>query len=155
VILETRQQLPNQAGAGNGAMAFLFQVGRLRRAVPDLGRSYGALVVLDLRGISGHILARMAYEIILAPEAIEDLRWLRAVDRTSITDAIQEHLRYEPKKESRSRIKRLRGLRQPEYRLRVGEFRVFYDIVEPEVHILAIVSKEDADEWLNRHGTTL
>jgi|ERR1043166_2789747 mRNA-degrading endonuclease RelE of RelBE toxin-antitoxin system len=97
----------------------------------------------------------MPYEIVLAPEAIDDLRRVRAVDRASITDALERHLRYEPDKQSRSRIKRLRGLRQPEYRMRVGEFRLFYDIAESEVQILAIVSKNDADEWLKLHGTAL
>ena len=80
----------------------------------------------------------MAYEIIFAPEAIEDLQRLRAVDRSGIAAAIQTHLRHAPRKESKTRIKRLRGLRQPEYRLRVDDFRVFYDVAEPEVHILKI-----------------
>ena len=42
-------------------------------------------------------------------------------------------LRFEPTKLSKSRIKRLRGLEQPQYRLRVGEIRVFYDVTETEV----------------------
>ena len=37
-------------------------------------------------------------------------------------------------------MKRLRGLDQPQYRLRVGEMRVFYDVTETEVEVLAIVS---------------
>jgi mRNA interferase RelE/StbE len=40
------------------------------------------------------------------------------------------HLRHGPTKLSKSRIKRLRGLEQPQYRLRVGETRVFYDVTE-------------------------
>ena len=63
----------------------------------------------------------MAYEIIFAPESIEDLQRLRAVDRSGITAAIETHLRHTPLKESKTRIKHLRGLRQPEYRLRVEE----------------------------------
>jgi mRNA interferase RelE/StbE len=62
------------------------------------------------------------------------------------------HLRYEPTKLSRSRIKRLRGLEQPQYRLRVGEIRVFYDVTETEVHVLAIVSKGQAQAWLDEQG---
>jgi mRNA-degrading endonuclease RelE of RelBE toxin-antitoxin system len=57
-------------------------------------------------------------------------------------------LRHEPKKLSRSRIKRLRGLRQPQYRLRVGEIRIFYDVTGTMVQILAIVNKSEADSWL-------
>ena len=39
-------------------------------------------------------------------------------------------------KVSKSRIKRLRGLTRPQYRLRVDEFRVLYDIEGQEVQIL-------------------
>lgn len=97
----------------------------------------------------------MAYEIIFAPEAIEDLRRLRAVDRSGIIAAIQTHLRHAPRKDSKTRIKRLRGLRQPEYRLRVDDFRVYYDVAEPEVHILAVVAKHLTYEWLEQHGRPL
>ena len=70
----------------------------------------------------------MAYEIVLAPETVEDLRALKANTRPAVRRAIEIPLRHEPGKASRSRIKRLRGLRRPQYRLRVGETRVFYDI---------------------------
>jgi len=51
-------------------------------------------------------------------------------------------------KESKSRIKRLRGIRGPGYRLRIGEVRVFYDVMEGTVEILAIIAKPDARAWL-------
>ncbi len=54
---------------------------------------------------------------------------------------------------SKSRIKRLRGLRQPQYRLRIGEIRVFYDVVETEVHVLAVTEKSEASKWLEEKGT--
>ena len=41
---------------------------------------------------------------------------------------------------------------QPQYRLRVGDVRVFYDVLETDVEILAIVKKADADEWLRKAG---
>ena len=65
----------------------------------------------------------MRYEIILAPEAASDLKRLNARLRSEIRDALERHLRHEPTKTSRSRIKRLRGLSRPQYRLRVGEIR--------------------------------
>ena len=86
----------------------------------------------------------MAYEIVLAPEAVEDLRALKANVRATVRSALETHLRNEPGKTSRSRIKRLRGLRRPQYRLRVGETRVFYDISGSTVEILAIVTKSEA-----------
>jgi mRNA interferase RelE/StbE len=94
----------------------------------------------------------MRFEIVLAPEAIEDLRALKAGVRSTVQDALETHLRYEPMKTSRRRIKRLRGLPRPEYRLRVGEIRVFYDVLAESVEILAIVPKSEAVIWLEQFG---
>ncbi|MDI6809787.1 MAG: type II toxin-antitoxin system RelE/ParE family toxin, partial [Candidatus Eisenbacteria bacterium] len=70
----------------------------------------------------------MRYEISFAPDPVEDLKRLKANIRTVVLDAIEDHLRHQPEKTSRSRIKRLRGLSRPQYRLRVGDVRVFYDV---------------------------
>jgi len=69
-----------------------------------------------------------------------------------VRDAIEKHPPFQPAKRSKSRIKRLRGLRRPQYRLRVDEVRVLYDIVDERVEILAIVSKRDAADWLDVMG---
>jgi hypothetical protein len=65
---------------------------------------------------------------------------------------IEKHLRHEPTKVSKSRIKRLKGLQRPQYRLRVNEVRVFYDLSGDTVEVLAVVDKSLAGEWLERHG---
>jgi mRNA interferase RelE/StbE len=90
----------------------------------------------------------MSFEIVLAPEAVEDFRKLKANIRAEVRAALETHLRDQPEKVSRSRIKRLRGLRRPQYRLRVGDVRVFYDISGAVVEILAIVVKSEAESWL-------
>src|SRR5579863_7758981 len=100
----------------------------------------------------GYILARMAYTIVLAQDAVDDLRRLGATVRSTVRAALETHLRHEPEKTSRSRIKRLRGLRRPQYRLRVGEVRVFYDISGTTVEVLAIVAKSEAETWLALFG---
>lgn len=94
----------------------------------------------------------MAYEIILAPEAQEDFRALSARLRAEVRDGLIEHLRHEPTRTSRSRIKRLRGVERPQYRLRIGDVRIFYDIEDKAVLVLAIVRKSEADTWLEGHG---
>ena len=94
----------------------------------------------------------MRFEILLAPEAIEDLRKLKAGLRTTVREALETHLRHEPMKTSRSCIKRLRGLSRPQYRLRVGEVRVFYDMSGSTVEVLAIVAKPEAESWLTQFG---
>src|SRR4030095_9936705 len=58
-----------------------------------------------------------------------------------VEDLRERHLRYEPTRVSKSRIKRLRGLSQPQYRRRVGEVRVFYDVTQERAG------------WLAEHGT--
>ncbi len=94
----------------------------------------------------------MAFEIILAPEAFRDLGKLRANLRPEVRDAIERHLRNRPTKTSKARITRLRGVSRPQYRLPVRDVRVFYDVVNTKVHILAIVPKEQAEDWLREAG---
>jgi len=95
----------------------------------------------------------MAFDIVLAPEAAHVLRKLRGHERALVKATINRHLRHEPTKVSKSRIKRLRGLSQPQYRLRVGDIRVFYDVTETAVEVLAIVPKAQAQAWLAAEGT--
>jgi mRNA interferase RelE/StbE len=75
----------------------------------------------------------MRFEIILAPEAVEDFRSLRADVRSTVRDALETHLR-------------------PQYRLRVGEVRIFYDATAESVEVLAIVPKSEAAIWLEQFG---
>ncbi|HUI26105.1 MAG TPA: type II toxin-antitoxin system RelE/ParE family toxin [Candidatus Kryptonia bacterium] len=90
-----------------------------------------------------------AYEIVLKREAIDDMDRLRKYDATEIADAMEKHLTYEPTKESRSRIKRLRGVSDPDYRLRVADYRVFYSVREPErrVDVLRVMHKDETREY--------
>jgi mRNA interferase RelE/StbE len=95
----------------------------------------------------------MPFVIVLAPEAVEDLRRLTSNVRATVRTALEIHLRHQPERTSRSRIKRLRGLRRPQYRLRVGEVRVFYDVSVTTVQVLAIVAKSEAESWLAQFAT--
>lgn len=97
-------------------------------------------------------MARMRYEIIFTPEAVQDFKRLSARDRSTVKEAIEKHLRYEPQKISKRRIKRLQGIRRPQYRLRVEDTRVFYDIGEATVEVLAVIPKSQAIEWLEEMG---
>ena len=94
----------------------------------------------------------MAYRIIFAPEALEDFRNLRAYIRAAVRDAIKRHLQHQPTHLGKSLIKRLRDIEKPQYRLRVGDIRVFYDVRGSEVEILAIIEKRHAADWLEKWG---
>jgi mRNA-degrading endonuclease RelE of RelBE toxin-antitoxin system len=98
----------------------------------------------------------MRYDIVIARSAQDDFDRFDARWRSGLKKALEIHLRHAPKMESKSRIKRLRGLTQPQYRLRVDVFRVFYDVNDPEqrVEILGIVRKENMHQWLRQFGIT-
>jgi mRNA-degrading endonuclease RelE of RelBE toxin-antitoxin system len=94
----------------------------------------------------------MKYSIILSPEAKNSLHKLKGNLRSIIRDGIIEHLSFEPEKVSKSRIKRLKGVEKPQFRLRIEDVRIYYDVFKNTVEILTIVTKEKAQEWLERHG---
>lgn len=94
----------------------------------------------------------MKYEIVFAPEAVQSFKGLEARVRAAVKDAIEVHLRYGPTKTSKSRIKRLRGLSRPQFRLRIGELRVYYDVSGQTVAVLAIIEKSRSSEWLSEAG---
>jgi mRNA-degrading endonuclease RelE of RelBE toxin-antitoxin system len=90
-----------------------------------------------------------AYEVVLKYSAIADMDALRRFDATQIADAMEKHLRHNPTKESKSRIKRLRGVSNPDYRLRVGEYRVFYAVDEDRrrVDVLRVMHKDQTASY--------
>lgn len=90
----------------------------------------------------------MTFRIVLAEEAAEDLRGLSAFHRAMVKEAIEQHLRHQPTLLSKSRIKRLDDLESPQYRLRVGDLRIFYDVSGSDVVVLNIMSKEESMQWL-------
>jgi mRNA-degrading endonuclease RelE of RelBE toxin-antitoxin system len=94
----------------------------------------------------------MRFDIVLAPEAVEDLKRLKPNVRTAVRIALETRLRHEKQKTSRCRIKRLRSVRRPQFRLRIGEVRVFYDVTGSVVGILAIVAKSEAESRQAQFG---
>jgi mRNA-degrading endonuclease RelE of RelBE toxin-antitoxin system len=91
----------------------------------------------------------MGYEIVVHELAVEELESLRAFDQRRILAEIREQLGDQPGVPTRRR-KCLLDLTPsfehelPVWELRVGTFRVFYDVAEEErqVHIRAVRRKE-------------
>ena len=75
------------------------------------------------------------YRVEYADDISDDLAGLRAYDRKRILDRLEKQLRYEPSKITKNR-KPLHGLvppwehTDPVWELRIGEYRVFYDVDE-------------------------
>ncbi len=95
-----------------------------------------------------------SYEIILKRSAVADLDALRKYDATRIADAMERHLLHDPTRESKSRIKRLRGISNPDYRLRVGDYCVFYVVDEDarQVVILRVMHKKQTLQYYEELG---
>jgi mRNA-degrading endonuclease RelE of RelBE toxin-antitoxin system len=69
------------------------------------------------------------FEIKFTEGAIEDLRLLKRAERRKILAELESQLTHEPTVETRNR-KRLRPNRLAEWELRIGRFRIFYDVVD-------------------------
>ena len=82
------------------------------------------------------------FDVVLTVEAVGDLRLFEKPFRQPIMREIEEQLLHEPMQETRSR-KRLRPNHLAEWELRVGEFRVFYDVLadSQEVKVSAVGRK--------------
>jgi len=76
------------------------------------------------------------YEIRYTSEALTDLSALRKFDRETILDQVDAYLKYEPNIETRNR-KQLKPNAIADWELRLGKYRVLYDI-EEEVKIVAV-----------------
>lgn len=82
------------------------------------------------------------FEISFTPSALDDVAWFRKHEQAQILDSIEAQLSHEPTIETRNR-KRLRPNQVSEWELRIGKFRVFYDVVAEDnlVEIRLIGSK--------------
>jgi len=93
----------------------------------------------------------MKFEVKYTEDAIEDLKAFRKYDQTLILDTIDRQLIHQPSVETRNR-KRLRPNRVAEWELRIGRFRVFYDVLDSEqlVKVAAVGYKEGSRLFI--HG---
>ena len=104
---------------------------------------------LDVLAKKWHNIAMSVYEIMLKRSSIADMDRLRKYDATKVADAIEKHLRHTPRKERKSGIRRLRGVSNPDYRLRVGEYHIFYNVNDRacRVDVLRVMHKGDTHAY--------
>jgi mRNA-degrading endonuclease RelE of RelBE toxin-antitoxin system len=91
------------------------------------------------------------FEIIFKPVAIGQLKKMKRYYAGIVVDAIERHLSEEPEKTHGS-IKRLRGKQEAIFRLRVQDYRVFYDVVEDRVQIIQILHKSETPSFYQKGG---
>jgi len=96
----------------------------------------------------------LVYGIRYTATAVEHLRGLSARERRTLVDEVDDQLRHQPDVPTRRR-KRMRPNPVAPWELRVGDYRVFYDLepgaeeaAEPEVVVLAIGLKTRDRVWI-------
>jgi len=96
------------------------------------------------------------FEIKFTPKAIDNLVAFRKYDQQFLITAIQQHLSQQPNQETRNH-KRLRPNILAEWELRLGAFRVFYDIDQQNclVKVEAIGYKQGSTLFLAGEEYTL
>lgn len=83
------------------------------------------------------------FDIVLKPMALSALKGMKRYHAKRVLDGIQRHLQHEPERPSKTSIKRLRGKQQATFRLRVEDYRVYYDVEEDTVTVTAILHKSE------------
>jgi mRNA-degrading endonuclease RelE of RelBE toxin-antitoxin system len=85
----------------------------------------------------------VTFRIQFSSESADDVRRLRAFDRQKVLEGIQLFLGREPTKVSRSRIKLMVQPFWSQYRLRIEDFRIYYDVdvAAKFVNVLRILQK--------------
>jgi mRNA-degrading endonuclease RelE of RelBE toxin-antitoxin system len=79
----------------------------------------------------------MKYKIEITEDAKTDLSWFKAQEQKEILSGIKEQLLYEPMKETRNRKKLRDNLFAP-WELRVGRYRIFYQVDNDIVTVIVI-----------------
>ena len=86
------------------------------------------------------------FKIVFKPLAIAQLKRMKRCYASIVVDAIEKHLSEEPE-QTHGAIKRLRGKQEAAFRLRVQDYRVFYDVVEVRVEIIQVLHKSETSAF--------
>jgi mRNA interferase RelE/StbE len=86
------------------------------------------------------------YEVVFTEDAVDDLDKIKKFYAKQITKRIDTVLLQRAEDVTRSGVKKLRGFEKL-YRLRVGDYRVFYQVQSNEVTILRSLAKDEEAEF--------
>ena len=93
----------------------------------------------------------MKYEVRYSDRALERIKTLRAYDKAAIFERIAQLLTNAPTRASKTAIKLLKQPAPTQYRLRVNDFRIFYDVEGHEVMVMEVLSKEESIPYLEQY----
>jgi mRNA-degrading endonuclease RelE of RelBE toxin-antitoxin system len=90
------------------------------------------------------------FEVIFSSSAQKDIERLEVDKALQLATDIKTYLEASPFPFGKTRIKRLTNFDPPLYRLRSGDFRIYYRIHPQKVVILAITHKKDSERFLKK-----
>ena len=96
----------------------------------------------------GNAVEEKKFRIVFSHSAQREIEELEIQDALQLARDIKTYLEGSPFPIGKTRIKKLTGFDPPVYRLRSGDYRVYYRIISREVVILAITHKKDSEKHL-------
>lgn len=78
------------------------------------------------------------YTLVIANRFVKDFRKLMKTDQKRVRDAM-EKIQDDP-----LAGRKVKNVEYGQYRWRVGNLRVRYDVVEMDIHLLRVIKREDA-----------
>ncbi len=78
------------------------------------------------------------YEVVITADAQKDMAALRAYDLRIVVKAIEDHLNHQPRQVSRNHIRKLTQPAISQYRLRVRDHRVYYDVDDEDKRVIVL-----------------
>lgn len=90
------------------------------------------------------------FKVVISPSAQREFEDLEIDDAIQLARDVKTYLEISPFPFGKTRIKKLIGFTPPLYRLRSGDFRIYYRIVSKEVVILAVTHKKDSERVLKK-----
>lgn len=88
------------------------------------------------------------FKVIFSPSAQREIERVEIDSALRIAKDIKTYLERFPLPFGKTRIKKLTGFHPSLYRLRSGNFRVYYRIISRDVVILSITHKKDSEKVL-------
>jgi mRNA-degrading endonuclease RelE of RelBE toxin-antitoxin system len=90
------------------------------------------------------------FRVVFSPTAVRDAESIEAAAAIRLVKDIKSYLEVPPVPFGKSRIKKISGFDPDLFRLRSGDFRVYYRLCGEELVMLAVTRRKDSRKRLRR-----